>query len=68
MHISVDISDIFVLSLTEVYPPERSTGLRTTRPEPDSTMRSFKRARTQVSSSLDAYLPFKVQVDYIVQC
>jgi hypothetical protein len=54
--ISVDNKDIFVLSLTEVYPPDISTGSSTTSPEPASIVRSFTRARIQVSFSLDAYL------------
>lgn len=53
---SVDITDIFVLSFTEVYPPEMSTGSRTIRPEPASTVRSLKRALIQISFSFDAYL------------
>ena len=62
--ILVDIRDIFVFSLTEVYPAEISTGSRTIRPEPASTVRSFTKARIQVSFSFDAYL-FK-QTSYTV--
>lgn len=56
MYTSVDTKDTFVLSLTDVYPPETSTGSRTVRPEPVSTVKSFTRARIQVSFSFAAYL------------
>lgn len=64
-HISVDIRDMFVFSLTEVYPPEISTGSRIMRPEPASTVRSFTRALIQISFSLDAYLLTKTEIQYI---
>lgn len=53
---SVDSKDIFVLSFTEVYPPDISTGSRMVRPEPASTVKSFNRALIQESFSLEAYL------------
>lgn len=56
MHILVDIREIFVFSFTEVYPAEISTGSRTIRPDPASIVRSFTKARIQVSFSFDAYL------------
>ena len=56
MYMSVDVKDIFVFSLTEVYPKEISTGSRMIRPEPVSTTRFFSKARTQMSFSFEAYL------------
>lgn len=55
-YISEDINDILVLSFTEVYPAEISTGSRILRPEPASMVRSLTRARTHVSFSFDANL------------
>jgi len=56
MYMSVEVKDIFVFSLTEVYPPEISTGSRMIRPDPVSTTRFFSKARTQMSFSFEAYL------------
>ena len=56
MHISEDVNIMFVFSLTEVYFHEKSTGSRTIRPEPASTVRSLTTDRAHMSFSFEAYL------------